>query len=113
VLRARALLIALRVLIVFCCVPGDVCLQLEPNGDAASDVHLIGVGDEAPSPGLGLGLGATSVGEHAFSQMQGDLDQQRLLGERPVAAGGDPLAQVMLREIQTKERSVPSSDVAT
>nr|XP_022909356.1 protein GDAP2 homolog isoform X2 [Onthophagus taurus] len=39
--------------------------------------------------------------EHAFSQMQGDLDQQRLLGERPY---NDPLADLMVKEIQHQER---------
>ncbi|XP_045460962.1 protein GDAP2 homolog isoform X2 [Harmonia axyridis] len=39
--------------------------------------------------------------EHAFSQMQGDLDQQRLLGERPL---NDPLADIMVKEIQHQER---------
>ncbi|XP_008201396.1 protein GDAP2 homolog [Tribolium castaneum] len=42
-----------------------------------------------------------NVGEHAFSQMQGDLDQQRLLGERPY---NDPLADIMVKEIQHQER---------
>lgn len=42
-----------------------------------------------------------TVGEHAFSQMQGDLDQQRLLGERPY---NDPLADIMVKEIQHQER---------
>nr|CAD7596630.1 unnamed protein product [Timema genevievae] len=42
-----------------------------------------------------------SVGEHAFTQMQGDLDQQRLLGERPLT---DPLDDLLVREMHTKER---------
>ncbi|CAH1109856.1 unnamed protein product [Psylliodes chrysocephalus] len=42
-----------------------------------------------------------NVGDHAFSQMQGDLDQQRLLGERPFT---DPLADIMVKEIQHQER---------
>lgn len=33
--------------------------------------------------------------------MQGDLDRQRLLGERPPA---DPLADIMLKQMQQKER---------
>lgn len=41
-----------------------------------------------------------NLGDHAFSQMQGDLDQQRLLGERPY----DPLADIMVKEIQHQER---------
>ncbi|GJQ81537.1 hypothetical protein Trydic_g4898 [Trypoxylus dichotomus] len=44
---------------------------------------------------------SVNVGEHAFSQMQGDLDQQRLLGERPY---NDPLADIMVKEIQHQER---------
>lgn len=44
---------------------------------------------------------SVNVGDHAFSQMQGDLDQQRLLGERPI---NDPLADIMVREIQHQER---------
>ncbi|KAK5649516.1 hypothetical protein RI129_000545 [Pyrocoelia pectoralis] len=44
---------------------------------------------------------SVTVGDHAFSQMQGDLDQQRLLGERPL---NDPLADIMVREIQHQER---------
>lgn len=44
---------------------------------------------------------AVTVGDHAFSQMQGDLDQQRLLGERPY---NDPLADIMVKEIQHQER---------
>ena len=42
-----------------------------------------------------------SLGDHAFSQMQGDLDQQRLLGERPFS---DPLTDIMVKEIQHQER---------
>lgn len=49
---------------------------------------------------------AVSLGEHAFSQMQGDLDQQRLLGERPF---NDPLADIMVKEIQHQERLVSMS----
>ncbi|KAK0097001.1 hypothetical protein PV326_003644 [Microctonus aethiopoides] len=41
-----------------------------------------------------------SLGEHAFTQMQGDLDRQRLLGERPLI---DPLADIMLKQMQQKE----------
>lgn len=44
---------------------------------------------------------SVNVGDHAFSQMQGDLDQQRLLGERPF---NDPLADIMVKEIQHQER---------
>ncbi|XP_031783736.1 protein GDAP2 homolog [Nasonia vitripennis] len=44
---------------------------------------------------------SVSLGEHAFTQMQGDLDRQRLLGERPTA---DPLADIMLKQMQHKER---------
>ncbi|XP_046625614.1 protein GDAP2 homolog [Neodiprion virginianus] len=44
---------------------------------------------------------SVSLGEHAFTQMQGDLDRQRLLGERPLT---DPLADIMLKQMQEKER---------
>lgn len=44
---------------------------------------------------------AVSLADHAFSQMQGDLDQQRLLGERTY---NDPLADIMVKEIQHQER---------
>lgn len=44
---------------------------------------------------------SVNIGEHAFAQMQGDLDRQRLLGERPSA---DPLADIMLKQMQQKER---------
>ncbi|XP_071568884.1 protein GDAP2 homolog isoform X1 [Temnothorax nylanderi] len=44
---------------------------------------------------------SVNIGEHAFAQMQGDLDRQRLLGERPFA---DPLADIMLKQMQHKER---------
>lgn len=44
---------------------------------------------------------SVNIGEHAFAQMQGDLDRQRLLGERPPA---DPLADIMFKQMQQKER---------
>lgn len=44
---------------------------------------------------------SVNLGDHAFSQMQGDLDQQRLLGERPF---NDPLADIMVKQIQHQER---------
>ncbi|XP_039290459.1 protein GDAP2 homolog isoform X2 [Nilaparvata lugens] len=43
---------------------------------------------------------SSSLGDSVFSQMQGDLDQQRLLGERPVPAI-DPL---LVTQIHNKER---------
>lgn len=43
---------------------------------------------------------SSSLGDSVFSQMQGDLDQQRLLGDRP-APTIDPL---VVREIHNKER---------
>ncbi|KAK9884888.1 hypothetical protein WA026_009124 [Henosepilachna vigintioctopunctata] len=39
--------------------------------------------------------------EHAFSQMQGDLDHQRLLGERPL---NNTLDDIMVKEFQHQER---------
>ncbi|KAJ8942516.1 hypothetical protein NQ318_007245 [Aromia moschata] len=53
---------------------------------------------------------SVTVGEHAFSQMQGDLDQQRLLGERPF---NDPLADIMVKEIQHQERVSSYTDRTT
>lgn len=44
---------------------------------------------------------SVSLSEHTFTQMQGDLDRQRLLGERPLS---DPLADIMLKQMQQKER---------
>ncbi|KAL2719434.1 protein GDAP2 [Vespula squamosa] len=44
---------------------------------------------------------SVNIGEHAFAQMQGDLDRQRLLGERSVT---DPLADIMIKQMQQKER---------
>lgn len=44
---------------------------------------------------------SVNLSEHSFTQMQGDLDRQRLLGERPSA---DPLADIMLKQMQQKER---------
>lgn len=35
--------------------------------------------------------------------MQGDLDQQRLLGDRP---SNDPVAEILIKELQQKERLV-------
>lgn len=46
---------------------------------------------------------SVNIGEHAFAQMQGDLDRQRLLGERSVT---DPLADIMIKQMQQKERLV-------
>ncbi|KAL0274699.1 UNVERIFIED_CONTAM: hypothetical protein PYX00_002765 [Menopon gallinae] len=48
-----------------------------------------------------LGDGCLNIGEHAFSQMQGDLDQQRLLGERPC---NDPISDILIKEMQHKGR---------
>jgi hypothetical protein len=58
------------------------------------------LGDESIDLSSQLDTSVT-VGEHAFSQMQGDLDQQRLLGERPQT---DPLGEIMIKEMQNKER---------
>jgi hypothetical protein len=44
-------------------------------------------------------LESVSVGEHAFSQMQGDLDQQRLLGDKP-----NGTSDSMMAEMQNKLR---------
>ena len=58
------------------------------------------LGDESIDLSSQLDTSVT-VGEHAFSHMQGDLDQQRLLGERPQT---DPLGELMIKEMQSKER---------
>ncbi|XP_012276397.1 protein GDAP2 homolog [Orussus abietinus] len=57
-------------------------------------------GDEAVELSTQLET-SVNLGEHAFTQMQGDLDRQRLLGERPLT---DPLADIMLKQMQQKER---------
>ncbi|KAF4517404.1 hypothetical protein B566_EDAN005013 [Ephemera danica] len=52
-----------------------------------------------------------SVGDHAFSQMQGDLDQQRLLGDLPqISIASDPIMQEcsyerLLRRARTEDLS--------
>ena len=58
------------------------------------------IGDESVELSAQLET-SVNIGEHAFAQMQGDLDRQRLLGERPPA---DPLADIMLKQMQQKER---------
>jgi len=58
------------------------------------------VGDESVDLSSQLDT-SIAVGEHAFSHMQGDLDQQRLLGERPHS---DPVGELMIKEMQSKER---------
>jgi hypothetical protein len=62
--------------------------------------NLFFIGEESVDLSLQLESSIT-VGEHAFSQMQGDLDQQRLLGERPQT---DPISELMIKEMQNKER---------
>lgn len=57
-------------------------------------------GDESVDLSSQLDTSVT-VGEHAFSHMQGDLDQQRLLGERPQT---DPIGELMIKEMQNQER---------
>ncbi|XP_026280834.1 protein GDAP2 homolog isoform X2 [Frankliniella occidentalis] len=61
------------------------------HSGSCSDVYVDVRGGEAVSV-------SEHIGEHAFSQMQGDLDQQRLLGERPTAD------IELVRQIQSKER---------
>lgn len=62
----------------------------------SSNYFCVCVEDESSVIDLSSQLEADSV----FSQMQGDLDQQRLLGERPVPSI-DPF---LVREIHNKER---------
>lgn len=45
--------------------------------------------------------GVATLNDHAFCQMQGDLDQQRLLGDRSYH---DPIAEIMVKEIRHQER---------
>jgi hypothetical protein len=59
----------------------------------------LAVDDEELSTQL-EGLG---VGEHAFSQMQGDLDQQRLLGDLPTY-NSEYTSETMMKEVQNKLR---------
>ena len=63
------------------------------------DVFVYILADEAVdlNPHLETSI---NLGDHAFTQMQGDLDRQRLLGERPLS---DPLAD-LLKQMQHKER---------
>ena len=43
-----------------------------------------------------------NINDHAFTQMQGDLDQQRLLGDRPPFPS--IVDQILAKEIHDKER---------
>jgi hypothetical protein len=61
---------------------------------------LFFIGDESVDLSSQLDTSVT-VGEHSFSHMQGDLDQQRLLGERPQT---DPIGELMIKEMQNQER---------
>lgn len=81
-------------LTLFLPVPVDRCVGCGGSvhsGSCSGDVYVETRGGEAVSEHVG-------IGEHAFSQMQGDLDQQRLLGERPTAD------VELVRQIQSKER---------
>jgi hypothetical protein len=52
---------------------------------------------------LSTQLESLGVGEHAFSQMQGDLDQQRLLGDLPTY-NSEYTSETMMKEVQNKLR---------
>lgn len=52
---------------------------------------------------LSTQLEGLGVGEHAFSQMQGDLDQQRLLGDIPTY-NSEFASETMMKEMQNKLR---------
>lgn len=52
---------------------------------------------------LSTQLEGLGVGEHAFSQMQGDLDQQRLLGDIPTY-NSEFASETMMKEMQNKIR---------
>lgn len=43
-----------------------------------------------------------NMNDHAFTQMQGDLDQQRLLGDRPPFPS--IVDQILAKEVHDKER---------
>ncbi|XP_076253829.1 protein GDAP2 homolog isoform X2 [Rhynchophorus ferrugineus] len=61
--------------------------------------HALHADDESLSLSSQLEVALGDAG--TFAQMQSDPDRQRLLGERPLS---DPLADIMLREIQHQER---------
>ncbi|XP_059475099.1 protein GDAP2 homolog isoform X3 [Neocloeon triangulifer] len=56
-------------------------------------------GSDADDEGLSTQLESLGVGEHAFSQMQGDLDQQRLLGDLPTY-NSQYTSETLMREMQ-------------
>ncbi|XP_030765517.1 protein GDAP2 homolog [Sitophilus oryzae] len=61
--------------------------------------HTLHADDESLSIGSHLEVALGDAG--TFAQMQADPDRQRLLGERPLH---DPIADIMLKEIQHQER---------
>ncbi|KAK8730517.1 hypothetical protein OTU49_008050 [Cherax quadricarinatus] len=47
---------------------------------------------------------SVSIGEHSFSQMEEDIDKQRLLGGQPSYATADPEIASMTSDLQHKQR---------
>ncbi|XP_037774427.1 protein GDAP2 homolog [Penaeus monodon] len=47
---------------------------------------------------------SVSIGDHAFSQMEEDIDKQRLLGGQPAYATADPETASMTSDLQHKQR---------
>lgn len=78
----------------------NIVIRYGNLNDIFKRAHRIFTGDETVELSTQLET-SVNIGEHAFAQMQGDLDRQRLLGERPFA---DPLADIMLKQMQHKER---------
>lgn len=80
----------------YVCIPADEEDASGRGGKEAGQLAEMGVQVESVCIG---GLGGVGDG---FSEMQGDLDQQRLLGERPPST--DPLTNILAKEIQHQER---------
>ncbi|KAJ6632842.1 Protein GDAP2 like, partial [Pseudolycoriella hygida] len=53
-----------------------------------------------------------NIGQHSFSQMQGDLDRQRLLGDRPRANLYENIIEEGIEGIEHQEHSplLPEND---
>jgi hypothetical protein len=68
-----------------------------------NDVFMFDVFVAVDDEELSTQLEGLGVGEHAFSQMQGDLDQQRLLGDLPTY-NSEYTSETMMKEVQNKLR---------
>ncbi|XP_059615671.1 protein GDAP2 homolog isoform X1 [Phlebotomus argentipes] len=72
-----------------------------PHDLEGGDVDL----EYGPMGGSGYGFGSHfNIGQHSFSQMQGDLDRQRLLGDRPRAGVYESVIDDGLEGIEHQER---------